>query len=276
MPSTRPDVALPIKEVGITDNTFWVNLKTGLTPFRGKLTLALPKELRGIHMSRIEEEIEAMGRRNIETPMEYAIGLLRAVIDSQPNEGGAIDIEGEVPIWRETPLSGKRSLESLWVRVLAEIKPTPGEGKVEYGVGLHHITACPCTQEYNKAIFGKEGKGRPLPTHSQRNFTTLMIGVQLGPDGSFFCVGLDELVEILEEAIHVIQGLLKRPDEAELVLKAHLKPQFVEDVVRAVAGCALDRLEGRIEEEGAFLSVETVSLESIHTHNVKAALRIAL
>ena len=55
-----------------------------------------------------------------------------------------------------------------------------------------------------------------------------------------------------------------------------MKPQFVEDVVRSVARCAVERFKGRFSEEGVSLDVETVSLESIHTHNVKAALRIAL
>ncbi len=277
VPSSRPDVPIPIGEVGITDNTFWIKLKTGLTPFRGELTLALPQDRRGIHMSRIEEKIEAMGKRDVETPMEYAIDLLRSVLQSQPGEGGAIAIEGEVPMVRETPYSGKRSLESLWVRVQAKMRPIPDGSSIEYGVGLHHMTTCPCTQEYNRVVFGKNGeKGVPMPTHSQRSFTTLMIEGPLAPDGSFCSVSLEELVGILEGALHVTQGLLKRPDEAELVLKAHMRPQFVEDVVRAVARLAKERLGERLTGEGVFLNIETLSLESIHTHNVKAALRIAL
>ena len=85
----------------------------------------------------------------------------------------------------------------------------------------------------------------------------------------------DDLVSCLERALHMTQGLLKRPDEAEMVLKAHQRPQFAEDIVRETA-----REAGRMFKDkllpSSEITVESLSLESIHIHNVRAVLKTNL
>jgi len=48
-------------------------------------------------------------------------------------------------------------------------------------------------------------------------------------------ISYQSLYEILDESVHLIYDLLKRPDEHELVVRALSKPQFTEDVIRDVA-----------------------------------------
>ena len=114
-----------------------------------------------------------------------------------------------------------------------------------------------------------------LPTHSQKSFTQLSVWEQGLGDGDGASIDLHELLEVLEGELHVVQGLLKRPDEAELVLRAHKDPQFVEDVVRRVARQAKDAFKERLRPRSRIM-VESVSQESIHTHNVKARLEITV
>jgi GTP cyclohydrolase FolE2 len=48
-------------------------------------------------------------------------------------------------------------------------------------------------------------------------------------------ISYQSLYKILDESVHLIYDLLKRPDEHELVVRALSKPQFTEDVIRDVA-----------------------------------------
>jgi GTP cyclohydrolase I/GTP cyclohydrolase-4 len=61
---------------------------------------------------------------------------------------------------------------------------------------------------------------------------------------------------------------MKRPDEAEVVEKAHRRPRFVEDCVREMIRMAVEEFEplGR----DVFLSARQRNLETIHQHDVVA------
>ena len=61
---------------------------------------------------------------------------------------------------------------------------------------------------------------------------------------------------------------MKRPDEVEVVEKAHRRPRFVEDCVREMVRMAIERYESLGDE--AFISARQENLETIHKHNVVA------
>jgi GTP cyclohydrolase I/GTP cyclohydrolase-4 len=65
-----------------------------------------------------------------------------------------------------------------------------------------------------------------------------------------------------------IYELMKRPDEAEVVEKAHLRPRFVEDCVREMIRMAVERFAGF--GDLAFLLARQENMETIHKHNVVA------
>jgi GTP cyclohydrolase FolE2 len=105
-----------------------------------------------------------------------------------------------------------------------------------------------------------------LPTHSQRAITFLQI------EDREEHLGFDDLFACLSESLHLSQDLLKRPDEAELVLKSHKQPQFAEDTVRKVAVTAASMFGDRLSPK-SWMEVETISMESIHGHDVLCRLR---
>jgi GTP cyclohydrolase-4 len=148
-----------------------------------------------------------------------------------------------------------------------ELEKNNAVKNVQIGAGVHHLTACPCTLAYNEVLFNRFNDPWPQATHSQRSKTKLSIGTtnfkQL-PD-------YNVLVDIFAEVLHVSHDLLKRPDESELVLKAHRQPQFAEDTVREVARSAGEKFKNILPPETR-IKVKTLSLESIDIHDVECFL----
>lgn len=271
VPEQRPAVALPLTEVGISGKTVWVQLPQGNLPFAAALHVDLPAERRGIHMSRLEEAVTALHQRHFDDLRDYGVELARMMVGRQQATRGTVLLHGKLPLLRQTVMSGRTSLDTIEIRVRVDVELVAGavRERVLVGAGIYHITACPCTQAYNRVLFGERAGESPQPTHSQRSFTTLSLIVD-GPMPTY-----DELVECLASALHATQDLLKRPDEAEIVLQSHLHPQFAEDAVREVARAA-GRFFGTRLPAATGVSIESLSQESIHIHDVRCRLDTTL
>jgi GTP cyclohydrolase I/GTP cyclohydrolase-4 len=77
------------------------------------------------------------------------------------------------------------------------------------------------------------------------------------------------LLRIVEESMSAeIYELMKRPDEADVVEKAHRRPRFVEDCVREAIRMAVAEYETLGPD--AFVMSRQENLETIHHHNVVA------
>ena len=271
VPEERPLHPLYLPEVGISGKTVCVHLPEGRIPFTSSVNVDLSKQRRGIHMSRIEDTIATLCRQEWTDLQSFAVSFCRQVVDRQGTDRGSVCIEGKAPISRTTPVSGRESLDSFDISVEVRLEGRDSEERLQVlvGVGLNHITACPCTQEYNKLLFGRSQDPFPMPTHSQRSFTRLVIeqhrGAPLHP----------ELVDSLSSALHVTQDLLKRSDEAEVVLLSHRRPQFIEDAVREVAYAVSKRFSPTLPQETKVL-IESTSFESIHIHDVCCRLSTSL
>lgn len=88
-------------------------------------------------------------------------------------------------------------------------------------------------------------------------------------DGS---IAFEDLLEVLRKSFSSrTLELLKRHDEAALVLEAVESPRFVEDVVRHVAEKVVRRFPQIPDENHVIIRVK--SLESIHQHNLESTLR---
>ena len=271
IPQQQPSFALPLPEVGICGKTVWVRLPEGLIPFTARLEVNLAAEVRGIHMSRMEEVIAALYDQEFADLREYGLQLGREMMARQGASNGRVRLEGQLPLIRTAKVSGRQSVDSIAVSLDLKLG---GQGKelesvAMFGVGVAHITACPCTQAYNQTLFGKEGKDCPLPTHSQRSQTTLSL------QSAGFFPSIADLLACLEAALHVTQDLLKRTDEAQLVYTSHSLPQFAEDAVREVARQAGERFGKTLPPE-TLVVIDSLSLESIHIHDVCCRLEISL
>ena len=105
-----------------------------------------------------------------------------------------------------------------------------------------------------------------MATHNQRGIGTLHIGC---PEGCTESLEAEVLLEIVEASMSSeIYELMKRPDELQVVEKAHRHPRFVEDCVREMVRMATERFAGLGDD--AFVSARQENLETIHKHNVVA------
>lgn len=271
IPQQRPSFAIALPEVGISGKTVWVRLPQGVIPFAARLEVALAAGVRGIHMSRMEEVISALHDREFADLRDYGLALATEMVARQGAAAGRVRLSGSLPLLRTTRASGRRSVDTISVSL--DVRLAGGERlepSLLMGVGVHHITACPCTQAYHQVLFDRPGDDPcPQATHSQRCHTSLAMGCNGAQPA------LTDLLACLEEALHVTGDLLKRPDEAELVLKSHAAPQFAEDAVREVARCAAARFAPLLPAQTP-LVIESVSLESIHIHDVCCRLATTL
>jgi GTP cyclohydrolase-4 len=132
------------------------------------------------------------------------------------------------------------------------------------GVKVIGMTACPCAMEVVRKLDARD-RNCSAPTHNQRNIGTLIIEVPRGAE----IVDADDLIEIVEESFSSpTYSILKRKEEAELVIKAHAKPKFVEDVVRDILSAVLKRYKDLPDE--VLVIARSESEESIHKHNAFA------
>ena len=263
VPEQPPEFPIPLGHVGIANTVAWVDLGEGRRPYRVEVGVALPRDRRGIHMSRIRAVLRELSSRSFPHLGLFVEEAARRVAGVQAGGQAQVEARGQEPLATRGPVSGAEGLEAREVGAWARWS----RQGVERAVWLTatHITACPCTQEYCRHLPGMEGAslgGHPLHiTHSQRAVTTLRLRGMDSP------MAPAELAPVMAQALHLTQDLLKRPDEAELVARAHLEPQFVEDAVRAVAAGAWRRFRGLLPPH-VEVEVEAVSLESIHSHDV--------
>jgi GTP cyclohydrolase-4 len=135
------------------------------------------------------------------------------------------------------------------------------------------MTACPCAMETAREKLTQEFplladpslRELPIVTHNQRNRTRLQFDLPEGADAE-----VDHLLEAIEAAqSSPTFAILKRGDEADVVLSAHRHPKFVEDVVRDLLASLPSRFPSLPDATG--VRVRTVSEESIHKYDVTSS-----
>ncbi len=271
VPELSPDFRIDIDEVGISQKTVWINLPEGRMPFDAEITTDLPGDFKGIHMSRIENQISLLNERSFFDIREYGLCLSKKVLVGQRGRRAKVTLKGLFPVISITPVSERGSIDNMEIYLKAESKRLDGDGISQsswLGLGVFHITACPCTQVYNESLVNQRSSF-PMPTHSQRCKTWVYVEDRRNR------LSYDDILGPLLKSLHVVSDLLKRPDEAELVYRSHSAPQFAEDVVRAVAKALGKGLLNKVSKDSKII-IETLSLESIHIHNVKCRLNTRL
>jgi GTP cyclohydrolase-4 len=289
---------IAIDKVGITDvkkrieimwddtHHYWVTPKiTAL--------IRLPKHQRGIHMSRsaemIEEAINLTLFRPVHSLEEFARRILDSLLDTHEyTDHSEVSLSGDLipQIIENDERQGQKPYE---ITVFAEaIRNADGTRAYAGNVGLaaYGMTCCPCAQEMNIEYVQEIVQSRsdlnisedqlkkllqiiPVASHNQRAMGRIQIGFNnLDKE----VVNVIDLIDVIEESMSArIRAVLKRPDEAELVRKAHLNPVFAEDTIRKMAtSLATDRFKHVPDEMTIKISI--ISYESIHIHNVYAEL----
>jgi GTP cyclohydrolase-4 len=234
----------------------------------------LPSTQRGSHMSRnievVTEMIDESIRTKVSSLEDLAAKICKELLDRHEYASFAeVRMSADYFLERR-PDGGKASLEQF--KLMAKATAMRGNGLMkEIGVEVSGMTACPCAQETVRQLMLSETPelerldGRlAVASHNQRNRTTLMVEV---PEE--VRVEADDLIDIVESSLSSPTfGILKRSDEAAVVLAAHRNPKFVEDVVRDILWKLLEKYPDL--DDSVHVEVRSESEESIHKHNAFA------
>lgn len=283
MQSLVPSTRIALSRVGVTGLKRILRLGDGVgasTLFFADVDLFadLAATQSGVHMSRfIENMEEAAGEisssvsPDIETMAErMALSIAR----TQGAERSEVRIRAQFPMTKVSPKSGI-SVEDLYTFIGVAVSDGRSTRRA-LGVEVCGLTVCPCAREMvawdSRAKLIASGYSEsqadeiigmiPLASHNQRGLGTLMLGTETH-------VRAEELVGIVESSMSSeIYELLKRPDELEVVRKAHMKPRFVEDVVREMIRNVMRNMAHLPDD--TFIMARQENFESIHTHNAFA------
>lgn len=248
--STEPKVRIEVTKTGISNIHYPVRVlkKDGsyeTTIATISLSVCLPENQRGTHMSRLVELLE----QNKHDVNRLSLSNLLKQMQSKLNVNNSyIEIRFPYYLSKEAPVTKK---ESLMVYE-AGFKMSLVDGTEEsFIVVKAPITVvCPCSKEISD-------RG----AHNQRAYIT----VEVEPKEFIW---FEDVVNVIESSgSSPVYSLLKREDEKYVTEHAYDNPKFVEDVVREV----YDKLTKRFNV--GRLTVKAESEESIHNHLAFAEVR---
>lgn len=268
-----------LTRVGIT------GVKKPLTVHRQKGTVTLtptidiavdlPARQKGSHMSRNAEIVNELVDSCFSGPcggLEHICAQLsRQLLERHEYATRSeVQMKADYFLERKGP-SGRTSVEPYKLIAMARAtKDSNGQVSVEklIGVEARGITACPCAMDTVRAMLEEQGHvvsdDYPNISHNQRNVTTVTVEV---PESSE--LEADDLIDIVESSMSSPTfEILKRGDEAKLVMQAHMNPKFVEDVVRDVLTALIKKYKEL--PDSTKVSVKSVAEESIHKHDAFA------
>lgn len=248
--STADTRQLPIQHVGVRGLRYPLQLLAAdgrevSTVANISLGVGLPAEVKGTHMSRFVELLEAdtgpVGTDTLPALLDAMLLRLKAT-------SGRIELAFPYFVRKTAPVSGVESLLDYDVVLVAE-QPADGSPILQMRVAAPVTSLCPCSKKISD--YG---------AHNQRSRITLEVDLRAPLD-------IEELLRIAEEeASCEVFGLLKRPDEKWVTERAYDNPKFVEDLVRDIALRLMQ--EPRIER----WKVASENFESIHNHSAYAEL----
>jgi GTP cyclohydrolase IV len=282
----RPSTYVSLSRVGVTgvEKVIRTSAGGGEQLYYAELEcyVDLGPEQKGAHMSRFEEIVnEAIDEVILGEAFKsetLASHIAERVRDRQGGRRAEVTIAARYPERKLAPASGVPTQE---IYTLFGSAVASGRGTRRLvGVQAQGMTACPCAQEmvmersherlsedgFTDDEIARVFEAVPVATHNQRGIGTLHVGC---PEGCAESPEAETLLAIVESAMSSeIFELMKRPDEVEVVEKAHRRPRFVEDCVREMIRMATDRFAGL--GDNAFISARQENLETIHKHNVVA------
>jgi GTP cyclohydrolase-4 len=237
----------------------------------------LPPHKKGIHMSRNLEVTNEIIERAVGPEVEdielLCIGIAKSCLKKQEAKRAEVEIHADYSLPRTTPSSGTPTQEKYELISKAVAWREGDAIKVRRSIGAvaEGLTVCPCSiesvQHYvgeNFQIDRKVIAELPLASHNQRGRGTLI--VETDEDER---VEANDIVEIIENAMSSpLYEVLKRKDELKVVVDAHRKPRFVEDVLRMMIKGLTEKYSNL--SDNAYIIARQENYESIHRHNTYA------
>ena len=286
----EPDYPFNLTRVGVTGVKKLVKVERGnderpvvlISNF--EVFVDLPSDRKGANLSRNFEVIDEVLEEAINCPV-YEIEELcgeiakRLLSRHEYASRAEVKMKSEYIVRRQTPVTKVNCQEvvDIFAEAVARAGPT-GYVRKTVGAEVLGMTACPCAQEIMKEQVRQEltkaglsmqvaselAERLPVATHNQRGRGSISVEVH-----DRRCVSIDRIIKIIEESMSSkVYGLLKRPDEAVVVRRAHSNPKFVEDCVRTMAQKLVEAFSDLPDD--AAVTLKQINEESIHQHNAFA------
>lgn len=212
------------------------------------LSVSLPAEIKGTHMSRF---ISVMNDYRGEITMTAIPNILRDLKEKLEAPSAQVSMAFPYFMEKTAPVSGHKGFLDCECVFLGESGPKGEEFQLVVKVPVASL--CPCS----KAI-------SDYGAHNQRGVVEMSVELA-SPEGRLAKVWIEELFEIAENSASApLYPLLKRTDERHVTMQAYDNPRFVEDIARNVAVSLRD------DERIASFEVKVINFESIHAHNAFA------
>lgn len=208
------------------------------------MTVDLPKEFKGTHMSRF---VEILQNENREIHVDSIYSILEKMQERLHATRSHIEMEFPYFKRKSAPVTGKNSLIDYIVTFHAMRNHKTKDFIMTVKVPV--TTLCPCSKSISK--YG---------AHNQRGEVTVSVRFEN-------MVWIEDLISIVESsASSELYSLLKREDEKYVTEKAYENPVFVEDLVRNIV------VKLKQNPEITWYKVEAENFESIHNHNAYACI----
>ncbi len=280
-PNDKPEIPISINEVGISNQKIYVKIKD---PFDTKkyrhvlcdleVSIGLPADKRGIHVSRIERQILSSAADGYSTLSNFSQNLSQKVFRTQSCNKVKIKLYGILPYDLKTPETNLNSSQSI--KIISEVMFDGKALRNVVGLEVYTIVACPCVQRYYSVMFDSDTnlQNKKISEDTTKEIAKLITHTQRGKlllkvEDINNRITVKDLMKVIEKSVFLGHHLLKRPDERNLIKSVLEKPQFVEDIVRKVAFEVCQSFRSIIEG----IEIRATSYESIHPHNMEAYLK---
>lgn len=211
-----------------------------------QLSVDLPRQYKGTHMSRFIELLETW--KDQPSSSGQLAQVLAETRERLQADRAHIHVGFKYFVQKHAPVSGRRSTMGFDCHFDATLGYDTGYDLV-MGVSVPVTTVCPCSKEISEA-----------GAHNQRSW--LRVRMRAAP-GHY--PWLEDLISQLESfGSCEIYPLVKRADEKYVTERGYENPKFVEDVLRDVV------LWLRSDPTVTWFEVECEAEESIHLHNAFA------
>ncbi len=212
---------------------------------KARLSVTLPHNYRGTHMSRFIEVLSDYSRKNL---LGVDIkGLLYDVKNKLESECAHVKFEFKYFINKKAPVSEMEFPVGYDCSFQGDLNGD--DYKFILGVKVPITTLCPCSKEISK-----------YSAHNQRTMVKVKVSYREND-----IIWIEDLIEKVESCgSSQVYSILKRCDEKYVTETAYENPKFVEDVLRDII-CLLKE-----DDKVTFYEVEVEAQESIHNHNAWA------
>jgi len=250
----KDDRQIPIDKVGVCDLQYPIVVldrqsQRQSTTARLSMSVSLPHEFKGTHMSRFIEVLNAHRGEVTMRTLPVILGELKSKLSA---ESAHMEVTFPYFLERTAPVSGATALMDYQCKFIGEANG--GSADFVLSVRVPVTSLCPCS----KAI-------SDYGAHNQRGQVTIDVRTRKTAEGVPVLLWIEELIEAAESSASApVYALLKRQDERHVTMQAYDNPVFVEDLVRNVA------LKLQADERVTWFRVHALNEESIHNHNAFA------